>query len=136
MNRSALNTAIFGRLGGGTALVTALGGTFIYYGNAPDGKALPYVVWDYTARNDENTHSSRTQNILAYVRAYASTPVQASAIDEQIDTLLHDQPLTITGVTSNFWIRRETGFDPPPEVDQSGRRIYACGAEYRIRIDI
>ena len=136
MNRSALNTAIFGRLAGGTALISALGGTAIYFQNAPDNKALPYVVYDYVARNDENLTSQRTVNALAFVRAYASTPVQASQIDAEVDTLLNDAPLTVTGATSNFWLRREQGLDPPPEIDAAGRKIYACGAEYRIRLSI
>jgi hypothetical protein len=136
MDRSELFTAIFKRLAGGTALVNDLGGTFIYFQLAPDKKALPYVVVDFTARNSENDTSHKAVNSIAYIRAYASTPVQASAIDAKVDTLMDDKPLTITGVSSNFWLRRDAGIDPPPEVDQSGRKVYACGAEYRIRFEI
>ena len=139
MNRSAINTAIFGRLTGGTALMALLGGTAtpgaINFQNAPDNKALPYVVFDYTARIDENLSPHRTVNAVSFVRAYASTPVQASQIDAEIDTLLHNKPLTITGVTSNFWLARESSYDIM-ETDAAGRKIYACGGEYRIRLDI
>jgi hypothetical protein len=144
MNRSALNTAIFSRLAGGTALMPLLGGTVgwidtkkvICFQNAPDNQPLPYVIWDYTARTDENETSHRTQNAVTFIRCYASTPVQASAIDAEIEILMHDKPLTITGVTSNFWLRREQAVDPPPETDATGRRTYTCGAEYRIRFEI
>lgn len=135
MNRSDLNTAIFGRLAGGTALTTALGGTAVYFQVAPEGKALPYVVFDWASRLDENESPHRTVNMLAYIRAYASTPVQASALDAEIDTLMHNKPLTITGVSSNFWCAREMSFDLV-EGDPSTRKVYSCGAEYRIRIDI
>jgi len=135
MNRTAINTAIFQRLAGGTALVNSLGGTALYFQNAPDNRALPYVIWDIASRQDENETRNRTQNILAYIRAYASTPIQAAQIDENIDALMHDNPLTITGVTSNFWCMREDSFDLV-ETDQSTRRIYSAGAQYRLLIDI
>ena len=135
MNRTNINTAIYNRLSGGTALTTALGGTAVYFQNAPDGKALPYVVFTAASRIDENESPHRTVNMLYYIRAYASTPVQAASIDAEIDTLMHDNALTITGVTSNFWCMREQSFDLV-EMDSSTRRVYSCGAEYRIRIDI
>ena len=36
-----LNAAVYSQLSGGTALVSALGGTAIYHGVAPEGRALP-----------------------------------------------------------------------------------------------
>ena len=47
---NALNTGIYSTLSGGTALTTALGGTAIYYQQAPDEAALPYVVWELPGR--------------------------------------------------------------------------------------
>jgi hypothetical protein len=135
MNLTALNTAIYSRLAGGTALTSALGGTAIYYDTAPDGKALPYVICSIASRVDDNESPHRTQNILAYIRAYASTPVQANTIDSAVDDLMHNHPLTISGVTSNFWCMREDSF-AGTEVDTSTRKVCFSGGQYRIRIDI
>ena len=135
MNLTAINTAIYGRLAGGTALTTALGGTAIYYNNAPTGKALPYIVCQIATRIDENQSPHRTENMLAMIRAYATTPVQANSIDAEIDTLMHNKPLTSSGVTSNFWCMRESSYSGI-EVDKSSRVVNYSGAEYRIRIDI
>ena len=51
---NALNTALYTKLSGGTALTGALGGTCIYHGVAPEGAALPYVVWSYAAGGADN----------------------------------------------------------------------------------
>lgn len=135
MNRTNINTALYSRLAGGTALTSLLGGTFIYFQNAPDNKALPYVVVSVTSDIEENLSANRTINMLVMVRAYASTPTQANNIDAQVDTLLHNNPLTISGASSNFWLARETSYQLS-DMDQSSRRVYSSGAEYRIRVDI
>lgn len=134
MNLTNLNTAIYSRLSGGTALINALGGTAIYYEIAPDGKALPYVVCSIPSRLDLNDNPNRTQSVLAYIRAYASTPIQANAIDAEVDTLMHGGTLSVTGAT-NFWCMREDSFSLV-EVDDAKRKVYLSGAQYRIMLDI
>ena len=42
---NALNAGIYTTLAAGTALTGALGGTAIYYQQAPEAAALPYVVF-------------------------------------------------------------------------------------------
>lgn len=130
MSIPALNTAIYTAIGG--TLTSA--GTAVYYLAAPDGQALPYVVWDYTADIDENMDRNRTRNSLVYIRAYAATAGAAGTIDSQIDALLHMKALTVTG-WSNFWTARENSFSSV-ETDQSGRKVFMAGAEYRIRNDL
>lgn len=127
--QNALNTAIFSRLAG---TVTAAGSA-VYFLQAPDNKARPYIVFDYTSDLDENETPNRTKNTVVFVRAYADTPGQAGTIDAQIDTLLHMQALTVTGYT-NFWIAREMG-QQNIENAPAGNKIYMAGAEYRIRND-
>jgi hypothetical protein len=56
----------------------------------------------------------------------------AGSIDTQIDTLLHDTPLSVAGWT-NFWIMRESSVRFT-EVDGSGREFYHSGGIYRIRL--
>ncbi|HRS74554.1 MAG TPA: DUF3168 domain-containing protein [Anaerolineaceae bacterium] len=129
MSIPALNTAIYTAIGG--TLTSA--GTAVFYLAAPDGQALPYIVWDYTADIDENMDRNRTRNSLVFIRAYASTAGAAGTIDGQVDALLHMKALTITG-WSNFWTARENSFSSV-ETDQSGRKVFMAGAEYRIRND-
>ena len=65
---NALNAAIYSKLSGGTALVSALGGTCIYHGIAPEGRALPYVIWSYVAGGHENMTPRESVNAVESVR--------------------------------------------------------------------
>ncbi len=129
MSIGALNTAIYSTIGG----TVTNAGTAVYYLTAPDNQALPYVIWDYVADQDENFDANRTKNSLVFIRAFAATPQAAEAIDAQIDAKLHLQTLTVTGWT-NFWTARENAYSSE-STDQAGRRVYMSGAEYRIRND-
>ncbi|MFA5376891.1 MAG: DUF3168 domain-containing protein [Dehalococcoidia bacterium] len=129
---NALNTGIYSALSGGTALTGALGGTAIYYQQAPDGAALPYVVWNYQGGGDENITQSRMKNLLVYVRGYAASPAQAGTIDAYCDTLLHGKAITVTG-WENFWTAREEDIsivENPPD----GAPVFSAGGIYRIRL--
>lgn len=130
MSLSALNTALYSRLGG----TATAAGSAVYFLAAPDDAVLPYIVWDYTADRDENDTPNRTKNDVVYIRAYAATHAVAGSIDGQIDTLLHMKPLTVTG-WGNFWIARENGYSLP-ETDEAGRKTYMVGSEYRVRLDM
>ena len=127
-----LNAAVYSQLSGGTALVSALGGTAIYHGVAPEGLALPYVVWSYQASNRDNwTPSDSAQSVL-FVRAYAATAKKAAEIDDSIADLMKTN-LTLTNWT-NFWLAREEELFLP-ETDESGVTTWMCGAYYRVRLD-
>lgn len=130
---NVLNTAVFNQLAGGTALVTALGGTAIYYQQAPDEATLPYVLWNWQAGGDENMTSNRTKNMMALFRSFAVTPKQAGEIDALVDARLHLQTLTVSGWT-NFWCARETDISLIENLP-NGQKTYMAGALYRIRID-
>ena len=130
---NALNTAIYNQLAGGTALVAALGGSALYYLQAPDHATLPFVVWSWQAGGDENMTPHRTKNIMMLFRSFAATPEQAGTIDALVDGRLHNQVLSVSG-WNNFWTARETEIslvDNPP----SGVKSYMSGALYRIRTD-
>jgi hypothetical protein len=131
--KNVLNTAIYNKLTGGTALITALGGTAIYYQQAEDQAEKPFVVWSYQAGGDENDTANRTKNLVVLVRSFADTSKQAGEIDKLVDDLLHLQPLTVTGWT-NFWLARESEvslIENLPNVEKS----YMEGALYRVRLD-
>ena len=129
---NALNTGILSTLSGGTALIGALGGTAIYYQQAPDGAALPYVVWNYQGGGDENITQSRMKNLLVYVRGYAASPALAGTIDAYCDALLHNKTISVTG-WSNFWTAREEDISLVENLPDN-TRIYSEGGIYRIRL--
>ena len=129
---NALNAAIYSALSGGTALTTALGGTAIYFQQAPDGAALPYVVWSYPAGGDDNLTSSRMKSMVAYVRGYAEKAAQAGTIDGYCDALLHGRVLSVTG-WDNFWSAREEDI-AYMETLPDNTRAYSAGGYYRFRL--
>jgi hypothetical protein len=126
---TALNAAIYSTIGG----TATSAGSAVYFLNAPDAAALPYIVFDYTADITENMTPNETENAVIFARAYATTPGAAGTIDAQIKTKLHLKVLTVTGWT-NFWTARENAFSLQ-ETDAAGKHTYMAGAEYRIRID-
>lgn len=128
-----LNTAIHNKLIGSTALVTALGGTAIYYIQAPEGQATPFVVWSYQSSGAENINPSSLHSSLIFIRCYDTNPARAGTVDGLIDAAINGQTLTVSGWT-NYWTAREEDFviieNPPSQAP-----IYAVGAFYRINMD-
>lgn len=130
---NALNTAIYNTLSGGTALTTALGGTAVYYLNAPDHSALPYVIWNFQAGGDENMTPIRTKDTILFVRAYADDPKEAGQLDALVDALLNGITLSVTG-WNNFWSSRQQDFSLVDNMP-NGEKAYMAGGYYRIRLN-
>lgn len=129
---NVLNTAMYSQLSGGTALTGLLGGTAIYYQQAPDNANLPYVVWSYQSAGYENLTPREMWSGLLWVRGYAATPALAGSVDTQIHALLHEKALTVTGWT-NFWLVREGDFENV-ETLPNGKKVHMAGGMYRIRL--
>ena len=129
---NALNTAVYNVLSGNAALVSLLGGSAIYYQQAPDSAVLPYVVFSNAAGQPDNTHGHDMRNQVVYVRGYSGTAAQAGSIDLHCGTTLHRLSLSVSGY-SNFWTAREQEFNLV-ENTPSGEKIYTAGAYYRVRI--
>ena len=130
---NALNTAIYNQLSAGTALISALGGTALYYLQAPDNASQPFVVWSFQSGGDENLTANRTKNNILLVRSFARSAAQAGTIDALVDERLHLQTLSVSGWT-NFWTARETDIsliENLPNVEKS----YMAGGLYRVRLD-
>lgn len=127
------NAAIYSKLSANSTLTTLLGGTAIYYQQAPDNQALPFVVFSLQAGGPENINPSDLRNQLYFVRGYAATPALAGSIDAQCSTSLHKATLTVSGYT-NFWTVRENDFAMPIN-EPNGARSNMAGAYYRIRLD-
>jgi hypothetical protein len=134
---NTLETALYEKLAGGTALTALLaGGTAspaIYNQQAPDGSEFPYVVFTLMGGGDENETPHRTKNLIYQVRGVSKTsPANVGLIDAQIDARLHLQQITVTDWT-NFWIGREGDFALTETVDNVN--YYHAGGQYRIRLD-
>jgi len=114
-------------------LITALGGTAIYFDQAPDDADLPYVVWSYEYSAVDNITPRESTSQVVFVRAYAERAAQAGTIDALVCDLLHKGTITATG-WNTFWVARETEF-AYPEVDQAKVKTWMAGAYYRVRMD-
>lgn len=137
-SQNALNTAIYSKLSGGTALTVLLnGGTAspsLYFEQAPDGASLPYCVWIFPSELDTNQIPRRMKNIVLRVYAVASAPAQAGTIDAAVDTLLHNATLTMASPwASSLWLRRENGYQLIT-TSEAGLRYYTSGADYRVEL--
>lgn len=128
-----IDKAIFSKLSGGTALVTALGGTAIYCQEAPEGASLPYVVFTFAGGGKENLNPSALINTVYYVIAYSDSKPEAGTIMALVDALLQGGSLTVTGYT-NFDTHGEQ-FLPVPIDHSNAQPVYGDGRVYRIRID-
>lgn len=127
-----LGTAIYNQLTASSDLTTLLGGTYIYYIQAPDNTDPPYIVWNWQSAVDENLTPSRMWNGIVNVRAFCASPSQAGSADSYVDTQLNGAALSVSGWT-NFYSSREFFFsdvvDEPNTV-----KTYVIGGFYRIRI--
>lgn len=130
-----LNTAIYNRINGATAVTSLLAGTTSVYAlQAPEGATLPYIVWNVQGGGDTNDTSNRLKNLVIFIRAYASTNARAGSIDAAIDTALHFVPFTgVTGWT-NIWLARETDLETV-ENPPTGSQVFMNGGLYRCIVD-
>lgn len=130
-----LETALYGRLAGGTALTALLAGTAsIYNSLAPPGSAHDLIVFSHQGGGDENLTPSRMRNVVYLVKGISTQGMpRAGQIDAAIDTLLHNQPLSVGG-WANFWLARE-GDVRYSELADDGKRYFHSGGLYRVRLD-
>ncbi len=130
---SALEQGIYSKLTGQASLITALGGTLIYSGQAPQNPGAKYCVFQWQGGGDANESPTRMRSLLYTVRGVATTKANALSIDSAIDDALHNQTLTVTGWT-NIWLARETDINFI-EPDAGGVNRYHAGGIYRVIID-
>ncbi len=131
---NALNTALYSKLTGGTALTALLAGTTSVYNQVvPRGAALPYVVFNIQGGGPENITPARFENLVYTVKAVsAASALAAGSIDAQIDALLHLGTLSVSG-WSNFLLMREERIQYV-ETAPEGQYIWHVGGTYRIRL--
>tara|TARA_Y100000310_G_scaffold126272_3_gene125052 strand:+ start:9152 stop:9562 length:411 start_codon:yes stop_codon:yes gene_type:complete len=101
---------------------------------APQGTALPFVVYQFISKVDTHSFDGRYADSMYLVKAIADSPwpKPAEDIDTQIDTLMEDAALSITGFNL-LYCRRESDFWFPE--DRSGKTLTHVGGTYRIMAD-
>ena len=131
---NVIATALWTKLTAGTALTALLPGTAsVYRTQAPEGAALPYVVFPLYAGGPLNITSSDMRDIVYYIRGYGTTTGQAGSIDYQVSSLLHKGTIAVTGYTT-YNLIREQDIELPEDLP-NGQTIFGFGGLYRIRID-
>ena len=126
----AIDVAVFNKLGAAAGL-TALVSSRIYARQAPQGAALPYVIFSHQGGGQVNMEPVDRLELVYWIRAYAATQAAAGAIDDQISLALHRQALTATG-WAHLGCQRESD-QRLEERDAAGALIWITGALYRIR---
>ena len=134
---NALAAGIYSTLQGTTAITNLLAGTTsIYHLQAPEGAATPYVVFSLQGGGDTNDSPHRVKDLTMFIRAYATGSLGAAtagSIDDQIDTVLHNTPISISGWT-NLWLTRETDLETV-ENDKTGQQTHMQGGFYRFVVE-
>lgn len=140
---NALNAAITSKLAADATLVAMLGTAAeghtaaVYHRRAPEGAALPYVVFNKMSGVQKYTLGERIYVDFVYqIKGLCESPADspsgkvASLIDERIDALIGtDGTLTISGHT-HLYCRAIGDIDyPEPKAD---RVISHVGKQYRI----
>jgi len=125
-----IDAGLYAKLTGDAAL-SVLVGSKVYYGQAPAGTALPYVIFAPVGGGEENLTPRRMISQVWRVEAVAATKAASVSIDSAISAALHEREITIVG-WSNWSLRRETMYAPPTENAQ-GVQIWRRGAYYRVR---
>jgi len=132
--RVNLDTAIFDTLNVEAVTNEATGGVFNSL--APQGTATPFIVFQAMTKVDEywNFAGGRGGSALYMVKAIDQSPWPKSAgdVDTQIDTVMQDASLSITG-HALFVCRRES--DIYLAEDQNGVIYQHIGGMYRIIAD-
>ena len=133
---NAIETGLYNALAGDTALIAELGSTAIYSRHAPQGAALPFVVFNHAGGGKENLTPSDMQNHVYLVKAVASQAQgakKAGTLAGLVLSALHNTTLTVSGYT-NFYTAAEEEVQLT-ETARDGTMIYHTGNYYRIRID-
>lgn len=139
-NQLALGSLVYSQLAGtaGTALTSMLyGGTAdptVFFGQAPDNQATPYVVYLFPNANEDNTSSRRLKDTVVRVYAVATSNADvAGSIDAQIDARLHHAALGSAGGWNSLRCQRENDYQLV-STSESGVRYYTSGADYRVNM--
>ena len=130
--RLQVDKALFTVLNVNALLALAPGG--IFNTEAPAGVAEPFVVYQAMSKEDDHTFSGRFADMIYMVKAVAKSrwPKKAMDVDTQIDTLLEDATLSVTGFNQLLCRRVNDVYLP---ITVSGHEYQQVGGMYRIQVD-
>ena len=130
--RLQIDKAVYNVLNVASLQTLATGG--IYNTMAPEGAAAPYVIFQAFSKIDEHSFDGRYANAVYMVKAVSRQrwPKEASDVDTQVDTLMEDATLSITGF-SQLICRREN--DVYLVEEEAGNIWHHIGGLYRIMAD-
>lgn len=131
--RVNLDTAVYSVLNVEAVVNEATGGVF--NGLAPQGTAPPYVVFSAMSKNDDYwSYTGRGAEAVYMIKAISRSawPKEAGDIDTQVDSVMQDASLSITGF-SLLACRREE--DIYLVENQDGVIYQHVGGLYRIIAD-
>lgn len=128
-----LETALSTKIKGISALITELGGTFIYNTLAPQTAPSKYALYRWQAGGDVNDTPVRSVDVLYGIYGIATTKAEAVTISGLIDGSIHHSTLSMSG-WNNYWMVREQDIQLA-ETDEAGNTRWQVGGLYRIRAD-
>ena len=129
---NSVKQALFSKLAGTSAITTALGGTAIYEGLAPQETDPPYILYSKSTSTPAYMFDGggyEDQTYLVKVVTQEPSMRTAGSVAELVDAALTDGALTLSGRTQMF-LRREADVEFI-ETD-SGVRFNHSGATYRV----
>lgn len=130
-----LAAGIYTTLAGNAGVTTAVGGTAIHHGTAPQGASYPYIVFSLPSEVDNYALAQQVSaDFLVTVKAVTKSPAvspsrkKAGEIDAAVKTALNDASIALTGKTL-LSIRRQSGFAYDEQAD--GVIYTHIGGDYR-----
>jgi hypothetical protein len=117
----------------GAAGVTALVSTRVYFQQAPQEAALPYIIIDHVAGGDENITPRQSMDVMVQAKGVATTALAALQIGTAIRAALHLQHASMDmGAT---WrpidVQHESIISFTEQVEQ--RQYFHSGGTFRVR---
>ena len=133
MNANDPGSALYAKLIAGTALTAEIGGTRIYLEQPPQSGTLPYVLVSRVTGSDMYGSPRRVRRYIYAVKAVTIDDLtKAEDIDDELDTMLYDSTLTVTG-WGTYWLRRNTDI-AYQEAGEGGVVYHHRGALYELRL--
>lgn len=130
---NVIRQALYSKLSSDQAILTKLGSAKIYHQVIPQGVSLPAIRFFYGGGGEENLTPTRSFNMVYAVVAVSSVSAkEAGEIADLVDAALHDQVLTVSGWSNQFWTARG-GLVSFHELGAGGESYWHEGAYYRIR---
>ena len=112
---NVLKTGIHSKYSGSSAFKNAITG--LYYSEAPQGTAFPYVVYHFITGIPNNTYTEKAENIIIefLICSDKNSSSEIDTIYGHLDDLYNDCTLTVSGYNS-IYVTRES-FDGAEFID-------------------